>query len=384
MAGLSDRKIRCRLRSAALKIIRPSDCPHARGLTQSRFDPYHRAAMKIRRLSLALLLVGIQQAISEDLLPTAPGTTWKYQMTQEFGRGVRPTDGKPDADGKFRAPVDIVVTGSEEIDGIETHKLEMRRQGVTQVTRFLQVNDSGLFELARSDESGERVKLTPPQKTLSFPLKVGDKWEYRGEGGGEQVEEVYEIMARETVEVPAGKFDAYHLRVVGTKPFPSVVDRWFVSGLGEVKDVTEVKRADGSMVQRLSFELTAPPDTAASADKNKRAGTKRLSVVLCRAPEGESVTDFKDDVQKIFARWQAHDLSKGTKLRAVWIAEDVGSVAPANYKIDEASVVAPAPPSNGVFSLSRPNDGWPAGSYRVEVYANDELTETTKFSITAK
>ena len=59
--------------------------------------------------------------------------------------------------------------------------------------------------------------------------------------------------------MPAGKFEAYHLRVIGTQPFHSVVDRWYVPGLGEIKDVTEVKRPNGSMLQRLTFELTEPP-----------------------------------------------------------------------------------------------------------------------------
>jgi hypothetical protein len=40
--------------------------------------------------------------------------------------------------------------------------------------------------------------------------------------------------------VPAGKFDAYHLRVIGTQPFHSVVDRWYATNVGEIKDVTEV------------------------------------------------------------------------------------------------------------------------------------------------
>jgi hypothetical protein len=32
-----------------------------------------------------------------------------------------------------------------------------------------------------------------------------------------------------------------------------------VPALGEIKDVTEVKRPNNSMLQRLTFELTEPP-----------------------------------------------------------------------------------------------------------------------------
>ena len=218
-----------------------------------------------RFLSLLGCFAYACSANAEALFPTAPGTTWQYKMTQEFGQGIRPTDVKPDPDGKIRLPVTTIVTGSEKIDDVEVHRFETRRQGAVQVIQFLQVDERGVFELARGDGSGERIKLTPPQKTLSFPLKVGEKWEYHGEGADEKVEETYEIVAQESVQVPAGKFDAYHVRVTGTAPFSSVVDRWFVPELGYVKDVTEVKRPNGSMIQRLSFELVERPKIANSS-----------------------------------------------------------------------------------------------------------------------
>ena len=211
---------------------------------------------------------------AEPLFPTAPGTTWQYQMTQEFGQGVRPRNVKPDPDGKIRLPVTITVAGSEKIDNVEVHKFEMRRQGALQTIQFLQVNEQGIFEVARGDESGERIKFNPPQKALSFPLKVGEKWEYHGEGAGQKVEDVYEMVAQESVQVPAGKFDAYHLRVIGTQPFHSVVDRWYVPNLGAVKDVTEVRRPNGSMIQRISLELVERPKITNSAEAKPGEPTK--------------------------------------------------------------------------------------------------------------
>lgn len=258
---------------------------------------------------------------------------------------------------------------------------ETGRQGVVQTVQFIQVNEQGVFELARGDGSGERIKLNPPQKILSFPLRVGEKWEYHGGGAREKVDEVYEIVARESIRVPAGEFDAYHLRVIGTQPFDSVVDRWYVPNLGEIKDVTEVRRPNGSMVQRLSFELAERPKIADSSEAKPSETAGKLSVTLGKAATGEATTQFAADTPKIFARWQGHELAKGTKLRAVWIAENVGSVAPPNYKIDETSLSAPEPNSNGNFTLSRPSTGWPPGSYRVEIYGDESLIETVKFTI---
>jgi hypothetical protein len=219
--------------------------------------------MMPKALTLAVVFAAAS-VCAETILPTGAGTTWKYQMTQEFGAGVKADDPaiKPDADGKIRLPVTITVAGSEKIDNVEAHKFELRRDGQLQTIQFLQVNEQGAFELARGDDSGERIKFDPPQKILSFPLKVGEKWKYQGGGGGETVEESYEIVAQESVQVPAGKFDAYHVRVIGTQPFHSVVDRWYVPGLGEIKDVNEVRRPNGAMIQRITFELTEPPKLA--------------------------------------------------------------------------------------------------------------------------
>jgi hypothetical protein len=338
------------------------------------------------RTSLHALVVAaglVATACGETIFPTETGTVWKYQMTQEFGAGVRANDPsiKPDADGKVRLPVTITVAGSEKIDNVKVHKFEMRRQGVVRTIQFLQVDDQGVFEVARGDESGERTKFDPPQKILSLPLKVGEKWEYHGEGAGEKVDEIYEIVAQESIEVPAGKFDAYHLHIVGTQPFNSVVDRWFVPNVGEVKDVTEVRRPNGSMIQRISLALAEGPKIGNSSEAKPSETAKKLSITLGKAATGEATTHFAVDTPKVYARWQGHELPEQAKVRAVWIAENVGEVAPPNYKVDEASVVATSSNSSGTFTLSRPDNGWPLGSYRVEVYVDDALTETAKLTI---
>jgi hypothetical protein len=118
-----------------------------------------------------------------------------------------------------------------------------------------------------------------------------------------------------------------------------------------------------------------------TARRQNSETTKKLSITLGKAATGETTTKFTADTPKIFARWQGHDFAKGTTLRAVWIAQEVGEVAPPNYKIDEASVTVTEPTSNGLFSLSRPNTGWPIGSYRFEIYSDESLIDTVKFNI---
>lgn len=96
-------------------------------------------------------------------------------------------------------------------------------------------------------ENGERLVLTPElnvldsprasetnPKALSFPLEVGKRWRYstdwlfkaKGSRGRSDVE--VEVMAVETVSVPAGEFDAFKLlargRLSGTSPINSQYD----------------------------------------------------------------------------------------------------------------------------------------------------------------
>ena len=95
-----------------------------------------------------------------------------------------------------------------------------------------------------------------------------------------------------------------------------------------------------------------------------------------------AASEFPPDVPKIFCAWKAEGVTN-EKLRGVWIAEDVGKVAPPNYKIDEATLnVARA--SAGSFSLSKPDNNFPVGKYRLEIYIGDDLAKTVPFAIKAK
>ncbi len=85
----------------------------------------------------------------------------------------------------------------------------------------------------------------------------------------------------------------------------------------------------------------------------------------------------------IYCAWTADGLKTGTPIRGVWIAEDVGKAAPPNYKIDEATISL-AFGGKGRFSLSKPNNGFPPGKYRLEIYLGKEIARTIPFTIKAK
>lgn len=99
-----------------------------------------------------------------------------------------------------------------------------------------------------------------------------------------------------------------------------------------------------------------------------------------------SKTVFNKDTAEIFLTCTSEEVHKGEQVKAVWIADDTHDVAPANYKIDEKSYEVPADLEDGqVFtanmSLSKPNNGWPLGSYHVDFYLGDKLISAYKFSV---
>jgi hypothetical protein len=114
---------------------------------------------------------------------------------------------------------------------------------------------------------------------------------------------------------------------------------------------------------------------------------------ITKAVLGTGVTDnyeivnpasqFPPDVPKIFCAWRAEGVPADKPLRGVWIAEDVGKVAPPNYKIDEATVNVPRARA-GSFSLSKPDNNFPVGKYRLEIYIGEELAKSVPFTIQAK
>jgi len=98
-------------------------------------------------------------AIADPIIPTAPGTAWRYNMTEEVGKGLTVSDVKPDADGKIRLPVLYRVEGTENVDGKELLKFEMHRAGVITRSDLLTVDEHGIICWARTTVDGEFVKL---------------------------------------------------------------------------------------------------------------------------------------------------------------------------------------------------------------------------------
>jgi len=123
------------------------------------------------------------------------------------------------------------------------------------------------------------------------------------------------------------------------------------------------------------------PKIMARPEVKSDAIPKQLSVSLAKKRSGKAITTFSSSTSEIYARWQGRRLRQGAKVKAVWIAENIGEDFPQDYKVDEASAVTETPSAHGAFTLTRPEDGWAPGDYRVEFYVDDVLVNAVKLKI---
>jgi hypothetical protein len=317
-----------------------------------------------------------------QLIPTADGTTWPYDMTEEAGAEFTFADATPGPDGKVHSSAIYRITGMQEVDDKKLLKFEMLRDGVVTNVDLMTVDQRGIFCAARIDPFGVLTKLDPPQTIIAAPIRSGGSWDFSGQPDKTEVHQHYDVLREEDVFVPAGKFRAFHIHGEQTAPTRMTIDRWFVNGVGIIKDITEMRTPEGSLSRRISLELSENPKIAPRPEMKSAQPAKGFSASLGEAAIGEAVKEFKMETPQIYARWRGHKLREQAEIRVVWIAEDIGDIAPPNYTIDEATTTANGPEAHGTFKLSRPDDGWAPGSYRVEFYVDADLLETIKLKIT--
>src|SRR6266403_3983464 len=166
----------------------------------------------VRNLCVAVWCFGLSSVFAAPVIPIAPGTSWRYNMTEEIGKGLNLPNVKADTDGKIRLPVLYRLEGTEDVDGKDLLKFEMHRAGTITNTDLLTVDEHGITCWARGNLDGELVKFTPPQTMIAAPLKKGAGWNFDGQAGDLKVQQHYDVLGEEDVKVPAGEFHAFHIR----------------------------------------------------------------------------------------------------------------------------------------------------------------------------
>jgi hypothetical protein len=135
---------------------------------------------------------------------------------------------------------------------------------------------------------------------------------------------------------------------------------------------------------------TKPPPPAAGCPPLQPASAKQSGIVASVTLAQDVKGDLKEPVnpttvfkpESIFHAVTAiQNAPANSKFTATWFANDVGSAAPCNTKIDSADVVTSGS-ANIDFSL-KPTANWPVGTYRVEIMVNGVLDRIVSFSVGA-
>ena len=130
----------------------------------------------------------------------------------------------------------------------------------------------------------------------------------------------------------------------------------------------------------MGTEEVQDPPPAVHGDIEPGGRDLWVGLEVASEDKGELKTEFKSDTPAIYVRWHGQDLRENAEIRAAFIAESVADVA-ADYEIDETNATPPKPDSGGTFTLSKPEEGWSPGSYRIEFFVNDDPATTVEFKI---
>jgi hypothetical protein len=108
-------------------------------------------------------------------------------------------------------------------------------------------------------------------------------------------------------------------------------------------------------------------------------GDVTVTVTTAKGPDDQPTTTFVPDTGIIYALFKTKGGKFGDKIRGVLIAESVGDAARPNTKVFEALLDMQG--DDGEFDFSKPPNGWPLGKYRVDIYLNDELVASARFTV---
>ncbi|SCB32944.1 hypothetical protein [Rhizobium lusitanum] len=132
--------------------------------------------------------------------------------------------------------------------------------------------------------------------------------------------------------------------------------------------------------QQLLFALTFTAMTAVSSSV-WAAGFE--NIIVSTEKDADTTQDsFAPDTPKIFVSADlTEDVPAGSKVNIAWISVDSGGAAPPNYKIDEVNLDITSTINHVDSALTKPNSGWPVGTYKIEFSVDGKPMESVGFAV---
>jgi DUF3108-like len=181
-------------------------------------------------IALALFLLAMSAAAQKskapvlDYFPLRVGDSWTYRSASgDTEYSVKVLNEEKQADGTIRYLV-------EKVAGAKVHTLFSKASGWV------------LMHAERYPEhEGLEAKYEPARQYLKTPLVAGSQWSWKGEDYTKtELKEDNQVVGRENVTVPAGKFRAMKVvtKVAGGAT-PMTRTYWYADGIGLVKSTTK-------------------------------------------------------------------------------------------------------------------------------------------------
>ncbi len=213
-------------------------------------------------------LLGWAVPTSAQDYPLAIGTQWTLHLRQELGAGVHFSD--DDAALAKGNVLDMTVVARvaalDPLNGARYSRIESRRNGKLWLEEWLQLAPEGLLLAKSIDHStSEEMEMSPPQLWLSSALRPGESWNWKHSVA--PVSSRTTVGAAEKMTVPAGAFDAVRVTIettfaTGGEPLKVWQIRWFVPGVGYVKQDTRIEIAGHLLTHTVltleKFERASP------------------------------------------------------------------------------------------------------------------------------
>ncbi len=135
------------------------------------------------------------------------------------------------------------------------------------------------------------------------------------------------------------------------------------------------------MTLRLTLLALAVSLLAAPSALAQKPGARVDTVITSDSKETMAERSvFPPSQPKVYVFYMMADAPKGTKVKVVWVAENVEGYD-ANKKFSETQTTSQGGTYWGAFSFSRPDPAWPLGTYRVDILVDGTLAQSARFKI---
>ncbi len=150
-------------------------------------------------------------------------------------------------------------SGTKTVEVVETREVNGVRYYVVRLGDVDHYYTEKLHWAAAVRDSTVEARMVPPHPWFAWPLEVGRRWLHRGtwedRGATRPADDTFAVVAAETVEVPAGKFQA--LKVARESSVQGVDEYWYVPAVRSYARWVG-RRGDVTFEERLREYRPAP------------------------------------------------------------------------------------------------------------------------------